>query len=363
MRFTDLAFRSIRSELATMLNLSERTIERHLSDAYTFAHQFPAALDALETGVISDTHTKIITTAGEVIGVGDDEVTAARRHTYTEAVLAFAVNLTPAQLRPIAERLAEQFTEHTIDERHEQAKQGRAVYVRDLCDGMSELLAVLPSAEAHAIHDRLTRMAKQQELVEAAAREQEAASTPSLSDVPTEPTAWASRDHRRADLFSDLLLTAHPENHPEAAAVRAIVHVTITDETLFAPTLRLAESVVLPGGVTSLAPAELAGCGGIPTSAARTLASSVGTWRLVHHDTYTGDVIRVEQYSPTLEQRQFLAARDQHCRFPGCRQPAHRADLDHTIDFALGGQTREDNLNRPGFSGGRVLPAPAGAGS
>ena len=34
----------------------------------------------------------------------------------------------------------------------------------------------------------------------------------------------------------------------------------------------------------------------------------------------------------------------EHCRFPGCRQPAHRCDVDHTHDAALGGETQIDNL-------------------
>jgi hypothetical protein len=37
--------------------------------------------------------------------------------------------------------------------------------------------------------------------------------------------------------------------------------------------------------------------------------------------------------------REFVIARDQTCRNPVCRQPAWRADLDHTIPYDQGGRT------------------------
>ncbi|WP_091500998.1 HNH endonuclease signature motif containing protein [Microbacterium sp. cf332] len=39
-----------------------------------------------------------------------------------------------------------------------------------------------------------------------------------------------------------------------------------------------------------------------------------------------------------------LKARDQHCRFPGCRLAAIRCEIDHTRDYALGGHTHLANL-------------------
>ena len=40
----------------------------------------------------------------------------------------------------------------------------------------------------------------------------------------------------------------------------------------------------------------------------------------------------------------YIAARDLTCRFPRCRQPAWRGDLDHTIPFDDGGLTCRCNL-------------------
>ncbi len=49
-------------------------------------------------------------------------------------------------------------------------------------------------------------------------------------------------------------------------------------------------------------------------------------------------------YRPAGRLRDFIAARDQTCRFPGCRQPAWRGDLDHTIPYETGGLTCHCNL-------------------
>jgi hypothetical protein len=49
-------------------------------------------------------------------------------------------------------------------------------------------------------------------------------------------------------------------------------------------------------------------------------------------------------YRPPPRLRDFVAARDQTCRYPVCRQPAHRADQDHTIPYDQGGRTCSCNL-------------------
>ena len=55
-------------------------------------------------------------------------------------------------------------------------------------------------------------------------------------------------------------------------------------------------------------------------------------------------VTETDTYQPTTGMRRYLRARDQHCRFPGCRMPVHRCETDHTLDYALGGRTSIDNL-------------------
>jgi hypothetical protein len=49
-------------------------------------------------------------------------------------------------------------------------------------------------------------------------------------------------------------------------------------------------------------------------------------------------------YRPSGRLHDFVVARDQTCRFPRCRQPAGRGDLDHTIAYEKGGATCSCNL-------------------
>jgi hypothetical protein len=50
------------------------------------------------------------------------------------------------------------------------------------------------------------------------------------------------------------------------------------------------------------------------------------------------------QYRPSTRLRAIILARDQTCRFPGCRQPAWHSDLDHSVPYHLGGPTCSCNL-------------------
>jgi hypothetical protein len=42
--------------------------------------------------------------------------------------------------------------------------------------------------------------------------------------------------------------------------------------------------------------------------------------------------------------RQWILYRDKTCRFPGCSMPGKWCDIDHSVDWALGGETKVTNL-------------------
>jgi hypothetical protein len=50
------------------------------------------------------------------------------------------------------------------------------------------------------------------------------------------------------------------------------------------------------------------------------------------------------RYQPPPRLREFVTARDVTCRFPTCRQPVWRCDLDHSVPFDKGGKTCSCNL-------------------
>ena len=89
--------------------------------------------------------------------------------------------------------------------------------------------------------------------------------------------------------------------------------------------------------------AELDGRGPMDPELARRLAVAAPSWQRMLLDD-AGMVTRTGTYQPTEAMRRFLRARDRTCRFPGCRQPARRCQIDHTRDFARGGATDLGNL-------------------
>lgn len=334
---SELAYRAVRAELAAVFRLSEATVERKMDHAHRLTHHYSDVFDALLDGQLGEQHTRVVVEAGLVIGGDDSFECAERRFAYEQAVLPFACEETPNRLRPIAVRLAEQFAEIPLDERHEQAKSHRRVFVVDGDDGMSDLVAHLPAVEAHAIHERLTAMAREVERGETT--EDRGAGT--ATNAGTEPVR-RRRDEIRADLLSDLLLSNTPTTAGERAdtglgRVRARLQVIVTDESLFAGG---------EGGAASppAAHAELSGAGPLDGATARRLARAADHWELLRCEPSTGAVVSVDRYRPSAQMRRLLGVRDEHCRFPGCRAPIWRCDLDHTIDAAKGGATATDNL-------------------
>lgn len=394
----ELAFRSVRAELALATGSSEAAVDRRLSHAYELTTHYANTLEQLAVGEIGLAHTVVIVTAGQIFGTDTTaESTAARRAAYETAVLAHAVIETPARLRPIARRLAAQYVEHTIDERHAEACQQRRVWVADREDGMSDLTAYLPTIEAHAIYDRLTRMSAEIAAIEVlasagglAASQTATGQGPSASEPDRDAGTsrhlrQRTRDQIRTDVFSGLLRTStdietpvgdrishgstdrHDRTNPRAQAepgrrlsgIQAHVQILVTDHTLFFGQTLLSGQTLFSGQVragsghsaaspagSSAAPvtAELIGANQIDADTARQLAANAEHWELISHHPCSGEVLKVDRYRPSEHMRRILGARDLHCRFPGCNAPLHRCDLDHTIPAAAGGQTAVTNL-------------------
>ncbi|GAA2014196.1 DUF222 domain-containing protein [Nakamurella flavida] len=99
-------------------------------------------------------------------------------------------------------------------------------------------------------------------------------------------------------------------------------------------------------------PADLAGYGAITAGMARTIAASAGSLCTLLADPTTGAVTHAgtHQYRPRQDLRDHLTALADSCRFPSCRQPAWRCDIDHRNPYnhrtpGAGGPTTTTNLD------------------
>ena len=242
-----IPLRSIAAQIGAALRVSDRTVQRHLSEATLLAGRFEATLVALATGEISRGHVTVIMEAG--LSIEDDEVRAA----YEAAALEVARREAPGRLRPAAKMLAARMHPIPLETRHAQAATVRDVWVRDLDDGMAELIATLPAVIAHGIRDRLDRFAR---------REIDARRDPTTDPTETLVDNTVTPDTRRigeirTDTFADLLLTGHatPEisndSTPEGDAIVAQVQLTV-------PVLTVLGADTTPAELVGHAPVDAA---------------------------------------------------------------------------------------------------------
>ena len=85
-------------------------------------------------------------------------------------------------------------------------------------------------------------------------------------------------------------------------------------------------------------PAELDGHGPIHPDIARALLASAATITAVAVNPTCGTALDLGRtiYRPRLAQRDYVTKRDQTCRFPSCRQPSWRCQIDHSNEFCPG---------------------------
>ncbi|TFC06789.1 HNH endonuclease signature motif containing protein [Cryobacterium mannosilyticum] len=265
------------------------------------AEDLPATRAALAEGRISYRHAQAIVQQSWSIPV---EGLAA----FEQALLPSAEHLTVAKLKHKARLLRERLHPETITARRARSITDRTSGVTPEYDGMATLYLTTGAELVQAIFHRANDLA---------ASLQSPDETRTLTQV-------------RTDVLSDLLIHGVTPTGV-GTGVKATVQVTV-------PVLTLLGHSEEPG--------YLEGYGPIDPDTARDLASKAPSiTRLLTHPE-TGVILSVgrDRYKTPKAMRRFLRLRDETCRFPGCNRPARGAELDHSHDWGLLGETAHDNL-------------------
>ncbi|MCZ4067379.1 DUF222 domain-containing protein [Microbacterium sp. H37-C3] len=311
---SDMELRSVAAEAAGMARLTDRRLQGEIDHAMTVIDDYPAVFEAWVQRRIERGHVDVVVR----VGAG---VPAEVRDSFAEAAISVCERDVPSRVRGALDALAARLHPQTFTDRHKTAAAERCVRVFHGTDGMSNLVANLPTVIAAGMLDRLTQMGQ------------------SVKDARAESDSGDTRtmDQLRADILGDLVLGGAPVVDPTygtdraggLGAIRARVQVAVTAETLMGK---------------DESPAEAVGAGLVDADTVRQLAGQVSEWDRLFIDPVTRTPVEIDTYRPTASMKKLLMARDQHCRFPGCRRAAIRCELDHTIDHALGGHTHIFNL-------------------
>lgn len=289
--------RPVVMQVAAARHLSLDAAERYVFDAVTLGRDLPAVLDALEAGETTLEAARVICREGVNVPV--------ERKAEYDSLLAVDVRDLPvaSQARTAARRRAFELNPAAAQDAAETARRERFVTLRPSVGvGSASLTAVLPAEQAahcHAVLDHDARLLRQ-----------------------------GGDPRTTSQLMADLLVervTGLATGSPTPVSVGVVMGV----DTL----LGLDDK-----------PGELLGLGPIPAPAARLLATTGSAWlRRLFTDPVDATVSVADtgrrRFDGAL--RDFVLARDQHCRAPGC---THRVrHLDHDHDHAAGGPTTAGN--------------------
>ncbi|SDZ00885.1 protein of unknown function [Herbiconiux ginsengi] len=353
-----LAMRSLVAEISCATRLPERAVIRLLNDAEILVHALPATLEALSSGAISYRHAQKMVDA--VVPLPSEA-----RSEFELALLPEAESTTAARFERTARRERERLHPESIDVRARAATAERDVVLTPDADGMAWLTCHLPAVAAVAIDSLLSRIARAaHNATESRTHTQlraDVLTTLLLGGGATRPVVAASAprpdagddtitagDHTEGDdaPVHDSVDVDEPAGEEESPAVDN-GRITVDDEFL-----GIVPTVVLTVPALSLlghdgGQAELHGFGPIDIDTARRLAARAPSFvRILTHPD-TGETLSVgrTRYRPPPDLRLALLLDDETCRFPNCNRRAESCELDHTTDWAHGGETERANLH------------------
>lgn len=303
----EIARRELSSELAATLRLPEPTALNLLAESRALAEELPATREVLQEGLISYRHAQVL--VGQAWSIPAEGLQA-----FEAALLPAAQKLTVTKLRQKARVLRERLHPETITTRRARSILDRTSWVQAEPDGMATLHLTTGAELVQSIFTRANDLAASLQGQENQQFEEKQRTLTQL----------------RTDVLSDLLIDGVTPTGV-GRGVRATVQVTVSVMTLLGH---------------SEEPGYLEGYGPISPETARDLASRAPSFTRILTHPETGVVLSVgrDRYKVPRRMRRFLRLRDETCRFVGCNRSAHGADLDHTHDWHLLGQTAVDNL-------------------
>ncbi|WP_125106597.1 HNH endonuclease signature motif containing protein [Gulosibacter massiliensis] len=326
--------RSAMGEFGAEIRASDQLLMNKAHHAYRVMCDFEEFWEALNAGEIDHGHTRAV--VRHATSLEEDQLAE-----YSKLVLDYARDHTAPQTDRFASKCAARLTAAKFEEAHALEREQRRVVIEHGEQGMSTLWAYLPTVEATIIDDLLTQQARAlsssagDDGANAAEGEGDTAEGDLHEGNVYEDTR--TMDQKRADLLCDTLITATPQQILEGEAkgkprVTASVSIVI-------PIMSLLDNPELDCDV-----ATVNGMSPISGPVALDWARNAPHLLRILTDPITGHVVTVDTRMPDASLKRFLRARDVHCRFPGCRRPVERCDIDHTIAVEHGGPTSQPNL-------------------
>ncbi|MGP9728581.1 DUF222 domain-containing protein [Glutamicibacter sp. 287] len=288
------------AEAAVALRESEEKVRGKLFIADGLRHLCTGTLDALAAGEIT---TKA---AGDIVKQAQD-LGAADIRRMEHVLLPMAKTASDAAVSQRARRMHDRLNPVSAQERHEAAKESRALTHWSEADGMAALKLRAPAADIISMVNTVKYFARH--------------------DV--DPGDSRTQGQREADIFRDALLDGWPATGGTPLKTRVALTIPAV-ETLADPKRALA---------------DLEGYGPIPVGTALALAKDAPSMLRVLTDPWTGAAIDVgrQKYRPSQALKDLLRVREVHCCFPGCRRTAETSEIDHVEDWAKGGHTDRSN--------------------
>ncbi|WP_425844229.1 DUF222 domain-containing protein [Agrococcus sp. TSP3-2-1] len=316
---TAMAVRELASIAAVALGLSRRSVEARMQEAWQVVTELPAAHESAAAGRMTLAHLRAIEGETRGLRASGDTPEGDRRRVERELV-ALAETTSPGRLRARSKRIVDSALTEPLQQRYDRAREQRSVRFVDVGDGMGDLIARLPVVRGMAMVDRLAQAAR--------------------SKPKDDPRTF---DQFCADALCEVVMGGVVPD-----GVHGLDNLTGNVSVLIPATTLIAAGG--PGDGPALDPAALrfpAALDGrvlVDPETARRLALGATMWERLFTDPVSGVAVTVDSRRPSAEQLRWLRARDGGCRTPGCACSGRRADLDHTIAWAQGGQTSIDNL-------------------